>query len=549
MGRPLTVALLAALALVACAREPATNYRAALDGGAAPERVLLLRGNGPGPDTLDPQKARAFESHTVLRDLCEGLTTLARDGGPAPGAASEWSSSENGRTYTFRLRNDLKWSNGDPLVAADFVAGLRRLVDPATASQYAQVVDVIENAAEIIRGQKPPESLGVGAPDDKTVVVSLTTPAPFLPGLLSHTSACPMHGPSLDQHGDAFTRPGNFVASGAFVLAEAIQGTSVTLARNTNYHGNAANRIDAVRYLTMPDENAELRAYRGDELHITSVVPRGQFDWIKENLPAELHVSPQLNTYYYGFNLDRPLFARNPKLRRALSMAIDRERIATSVLRVGELPAYGWVPPGTYNYSSQTFDYASKTQAERNAEAQRLYAAAGFSRAQPAKFELRYNVGEAHSKVAVAVAGMWKEVLGVEVTLAAVEFKALLEDINRRDVDMFRLGWVGDYNDAYTFSQYWRSDFGINMARYKSAEYDALLAAATATTDMALRRQKLEAAERIVLADHPMIPIYFYVNKHLVKPEVQGWYDNVMNVVYSKDLGLSATAAEARLRR
>jgi oligopeptide transport system substrate-binding protein len=219
-------------------------------------------------------------------------------------------------------------------------------------------------------------------------------------------------------------------------------------------------------------------------------------------------------------------------------MAIDRERLATSVLRVGELPAYGWVPPGTFDYTSQAFDYAAMTQAERNAEAQRLYAEAGFSKAKPAKFELRYNVGEVHSKVAVAVASMWKEVLGVEAQLTAVEFKSLIEDINRRDVEMFRLGWIGDYNDAYTFSQYWKSDFSINMPRYRNAEYDALIAAATATTDMAERRAKLEAAERVMLADHPMIPLYFYVNKHLVKPEVQGWYDNVMNVVYSKDLSL-----------
>jgi oligopeptide transport system substrate-binding protein len=523
--------------LTACSGKSA-DERAESASPSSSKPAILVRGAGPAPDSLDPQKARTFEAQTILRDLCEPLALIAKDGSPAPGAANEWSATPNGLEYTFKLRPGLKWSNGDPLVANDYVNALRRLVDPATASQYASVVNVIENADDIVNGRKPPDSLGVSAPDDVTVVIRLTSVAPYLPGLVTHPSTCPIHSPSLAQHGDAFTRAGNFVTNGAFQLQEFLQGTSVSLVRNANYRDNAANRLDGVRYIINPDEGAELRSYRAGELHVTNTVPRGQFDWIQQNLKAELHISPQLNTYYYGFNLDRPLFAKNPKLRRALSMAIDRERLATSVLRVGELPAYGWVPPGTFNYTSQAFDYAAMTQAERNAEAQRLYAEAGFTKAKPAKFELRYNVGEVHSKVAVAVASMWKEVLGVEAQLTAVEFKSLIEDINRRDVEMFRLGWIGDYNDAYTFSQYWKSDFSINMPRYRNAEYDALIAAATATTDMAERRAKLEAAERVMLADHPMIPLYFYVNKHLVKPEVQGWYDNVMNVVYSKDLSL-----------
>ncbi len=498
---------------------------------------VLLRGNGPDPDSLDPHRARSTESMQVLRDLFEGLTRLDHQAAPIPGAAASWSVSADGLVYTFKLRPQLRWSNGDPLVAEDFAAGLRRLVNPATASQYAEVTDVIVNAGDIVAGRKPVDSLGVAAPDDGTVVITLSNPAPYLPGLMAHPSCSPLHRGSLAQLGDRFARPGAQVSNGAFVLKEWLPNSFVRAERNRHYWNDAGNRIDAVKYLQIADENAELRAYRAGEIHMTAVVPRGQFDWIRENLLGELHVAPQMSTYYYGFNLDRPRF-QDVRLRRALSMAIDRDRLANSVLRVGELPANGWVPPGVFNYQAQTFDYATRPMEQRLAEARELLAAAGFRPEKPLSFELRYNNGEVHTKVAVAVASMWKEALGVEARLAGVEFKSLIQDIDRRDVDLYRLSWVGDYNDAYTFLQYLKGGFGINLPHYSSREYDGLLDAAAQQVDVARRRQLLEQAERTALADHPLIPLYFYVNKHLVKPGVRGWYDNVMNVYYSQDFDL-----------
>jgi oligopeptide transport system substrate-binding protein len=527
--RVLTVPL-AVLAIAACGKRD--------DHAGGKQPAILLRGNGPDPDSLDPHKARSTESMTVLRDLFEGLTRLDKHAVTVPAAAASWTVSDDGRIYTFKLRPGVRWSNGDPLVAEDFVAGLRRLVDPATASQYAQVIDVIVNAPDIVAGKKPPDSLGIAAPDENTVVITLSSPAPYLPGLMAHPSIAPLHRPSLAKLGDRFARPGDQVSNGAFVATEWLQCSYIRSTRNTHYWNNAANKLDGVKYLQIADENAELRAYRAGELHCTVVVPRGQFDWIRENLASELHVAPQLSTYYYGFNLDKPLFAKNPKLRQALSMAIDRERLADSVLRVGELPAYSWVPPGVNNYTQQAFDYSRVPAAERIEAARKLLAEAGFTRDKPLKFELRYNAGEVHTKVAVAVASMWKESLGVEASLVAVEFKSLFEAIDRREVDMYRLSWVGDYNDAYTFLQYLKGGFGINLPHYSSAAYDALLDEASRQTDASLRRTLLEQAERTMLADHPLIPLYFYVNKHLVKPELKGWYDNVMNVVYSQDLEL-----------
>ena len=425
------------------------------------------------------------------------------------------------------------------VVAADFVAGLQRLVDPATASGYAQYTDVIANSGDIIAGSRPVQSLGVTAPDDATVLIRLRSPAPYLPTLLSHPSTCPVHRPTLAANPQGFARPGVMVSNGAFVLSEWVQGSSVLLMRNHHYWNDAATHLDGVRYLLIPDENAELARYRGGELQVTFVVPRGQFDWVKANLAGQLHVHPQLTTYYYGFNLRRPPFRDSPQLRRALSLVIDREKLAQLVLRVGELPAYGWVPPGVENYSSQSFDYAQEPMEARIREARQLYAQAGYSKDKPLSFELRYNTGEVHTKLAVAIASMWKEALGADVHLAQAEFKSLLQDIDRGDVEVFRSSWVGDYNDAYTFAQYLKSDFGVNLPHYRSPAYDALLAQAANEADPARRRALLEQAERVMLKDHPLLPIYFYVNKHLVKPEVRGWYDNVMNVVYSRDLSLA----------
>jgi oligopeptide transport system substrate-binding protein len=500
-----------------------------------------VRGNGPEPDSLDPQKARSVEAQNILRDLCEGLTSLAKDASVAPGAARDWTVSADGRTYTFHLRPEARWSNGDPVSAPDFVAALQRLVDPATASQYAQVVDVITNAHDIIGGRKAPGTLGVAAPDAATVVITLDAPAPYLPGLLAHPSTCPIHRASFARSAGSFWRPGTMVSNGAFTLKEWVPGSHVLLERNRRYWNDASTRLDAVRYLHIADENAELTRYRAGELHVTAVVPRGQLDWIRANIPRELHISPQLTTYYYGFNLGRAPFRDHPRLRRALSMVIDRERLAQLVLRAGEPPAYGWVPPGIYNYTPQSFDYRELPLAERIARARRLYAEEGFSPQNPLRFELRYNASRVHDQLAVAVASMWKEALGAEVTIAAVEFKSLLEDIDRGPVDVFASSWAGDYNDAYTFAQCLKSGFGINLTRYHSGEYDALLAAAAAEADEQKRRGLLEQAERVMLRDHPLLPLYFYVNKHLIKPEVEGWYDNAMNVVYSKDLALRQT--------
>ena len=499
--------------------------------------LVLRRGNGPEPESLDPQKARQDSSLNVLRDLFEGLTALDRNANVVPGAASAWTISDDGRIYTFTLRNGLEWSNGDPLVAADFRNGLRRLVDPATASEYANIVAPVVNATAITRGQMPPEALGVDVPDNRTVVIRLAAPAPYVLGLLAHPSTFPIHTSSLEGLGEDFARPGNLVSNGAFTLSEWVLGSHIAAARNPRYRRAADVRLDGVRYYHMADAGTELRRYRAGEIDFTYTIPNQQYAWLRENLGDQLHVGPQLSVYYYGFNLTRPPFRNAPELRKALSLALDRTRIVTQVTGLGEVPACSWVPSGVANYTPQIFEYCDWPRARRIEEARRLYAAAGYTPARPLQVAIRYNTGEVHNRIAVAVAAMWKEALGVESRLHAEEFRVLNQTIQAAEVtEVFRSSWIGDYNDAWTFAQLLESDFGINLTGYSNPEYDALLAQAAAASDSAERRRLLEQAEQRMLADHPLLPIYFYVNKHLVAPALHGFSSNVMNVNYSKDL-------------
>ncbi len=528
---------LALCTLAACGGGDPQSGKSADAPAAEAAPATLNRGNGPEPDSLDPQRARTEAAFNILRDLFEGLTAVGPDGDAVPAAAESWTVSPDGLEYTFRLRDGLRWSSGDRVTADDYVTGMRRLVDPATASPYAQVLEPVVNAAAITRGERPAEELGVAASDARTLVIRVQNPTPYLLGLLAHPSTSPAHGRSLAEHGAEFTKPGRLVSNGAFVLEDWVVGSHLSVKRNRSYWNDAATRLERVRFIHHADPSTEFRQYRAGELDLTYVVPGQQFGWIKQNLPAELHVAPQLSVYYYGFNLTRPPFKDQPELRRALSMVIDREKLTTAVTGVGEAPAYGWVPRGIANYTPQQFDYAARPYVERVAEARELYRKAGYSAERPLEVQIRYNTGEVHNRLAVAIAAMWKDALGVETTLYAEEFRSLLQTIQARsETEVFRSSWIGDFNDAYSFAQLLQSDFGINLTGYANPRYDALLAEAARQADPARRRSLLEEAERVMLADHPLLPIYFYVNKHLVKPYVRGWTDNVMNVQYSKDL-------------
>ena len=518
----------------------------ALFGGCSDRSVdagiVLQRGTNSDPESLDQHKARSIQAADVLRDIGEGLVAYSPTGELVPAASERWEVSADGLTYTFHLREQARWSNGDKVKAGHFVFGLRRLVAPATGAFYANMLAAVANAPEIVSGDLPVDALGVEAPDELTLVIKLARPTPYLLSLLAHPSTFALHPASAAEFGDHFARPGKLLSNGAFVLEAWVPGSLIALRRNENYWNNAATTLDGVNYHVVVQDAAELNRYRAGELHITSTVPPDNFASLRAQYGSELHVAPYLGLYYFGFNLLREPFKDNVALRKALSMAIDRDRLAEKVLGRGEAPAYSFVPPGVDNYEPTVFGFAALTQEERNRVARILYREAGYSEENPLRFDVRYNTSDTNKKIAVAIQSMWSDVLGVETTLINEEFQVLLANMRDAEVtQVFRSSWIGDYNDAHTFLSTLQAGTATNMPRYANEDYESLMKRAAEQVDLGRRRLYLEEAERVMLADHPIIPLYFYVSRHLVSPKVSGWGDNVLDYHYSQHLSLSAT--------
>lgn len=522
----------AALFLAACAptgEAPGTKKAGGETGTERAAAQILRVGNGAEPQTLDPHRAEGVPESNILRDLFEGLVGEAPDGKLVPGAAESWTISADGLVYTFTIRETARWSNGEPVTAGDFEFGLRRTVDPATLSVYSSVLFPIVNAEAVVDGALPPEELGVRAVDERTLEIRLNNPTPYLLGLLTHSTTYPVYPPNVAEHGERFARPGTLVSNGAYRLSDWVVQSHVRLARNPNYWDDASTEIDEVWYYAIENPDAELKRYRADELDITDGLPYNQLTWVRDELGDELEIAPWFGSYYFGFNVTRPPFKDAKALRTAMAMAIDRDILTERVTGAGEIAAYGWVPPAA-GYTGQQPEWAAWTQTERNAEARRLYAEAGYSADNPLRVEVLYNTNENHKRISIAIASMWKEVLGVETSLVNQEWKVFLDTKNRReDTQIFRAGWIGDYDDAYSFAQLRHSKNAQNDSGYASAVYDDLLDRAARELDADKRIALLEEAERVLLEDLPIIPIYFYVSKHLVKPWVGGWTPNVMD--------------------
>jgi oligopeptide transport system substrate-binding protein len=531
-----------------CALLAASSLLAACGGNEAPVQVggasgteladvqVLRLGNGTEIQTLDPQIGQEISGSNVMRDLFEGLVGEAPNGDLVPGTAESWTVSPDGKTYVFTLRRNARWSNGDPVTAADFAFALRRGADPKTGSTYSFILSPILNADDITAGRKPPEELGVRAVDDHTLEIELANPTPYFLGLLTHAVTYPVHRATLEKYGSEWTRPGNLVGNGAFTLAEWVVQSHIKLVRNERYWDNEHTKLDEVWYYPTEDINGELQRYRANELDFTYVIPTTQLNWIRANLGKELVIADYLGSYYYGFNLTRPPFKDNLKLRKALALAVNRDVITQQILGAGQKSAFGWVPPVAH-YKPQQMPEASWTQEQREAEAKKLYAEAGYSADKPLRTEIMYNTQEDHRRVAVAIASMWKQVLGVEATLANQEWKVFIDTRNqKKDTQVYRQGWIGDYNDAFTFAELLRSTSGQNDEGYANPEYDRLVAASQAEPDLDKRAALLEEAERVLLADQPILPLYYYVTMHLVKPWVGGWQPNIMDRHASKDL-------------
>ncbi len=509
-------------------------------GNDGPSVSTLSRGLVTDPESIDPHKVRSTQAAQVLRDIGEGLVGYSASGELVGAAAESWSISVDGLSYAFKIRDDARWSNGDAVTARDFVFALRRLVDPATAAFYAEAVASITNAEQIYAGELLPEELGVAAAENNTLVITLRQPTPYMLSLLTHPSTFPLHPGSVAEHGDNFARPENLLSNGAYKLESWEPASVLRLRRNEYYWNNASTSIDAVNYLVITQEIAQLNRFRAGEIDITDTVPPESFASVREQFAEQLHIAPYLGVYYYGFNLSKPPFANNPELRQALSMAIDRDVLVEKIVGRGEAPAYSWVPPGVKNYEPIRFSYADLSQDERNATARRLYREAGYSKDNPLQTEVRYNTSDTQQRIALAIQSMWAEALGVETTLINEEFQVLLA--NTRDAEItqiFRGSWTGDYDDAHTFLNILQSGNPSNTPGFSNELFDKRMQQAEQQADLDKRRLYLEEAERVLLSEHPVIPLYFYVSKHLVSPRVQGWGDNALDYHYSQHLSLT----------
>jgi oligopeptide transport system substrate-binding protein len=499
--------------------------------------VTLRRGLGGEPGTLDPGAAVDSFSLEVLGDLYEGLTAETADGSIVPGVAAWWTVDSAGKKYEFHLRHDARWSNGAPVRAQDFVNAWRRLVDPKQASPMADNLRVIVGAGDIIAGHAIPSSLGVLAPRDDVLQVVLTRPAPYFPQLLTHYSAFPVFSESAARSHDSRT----WVSNGAYVLSSWTPGGTLQLQKNPSYWDRDHVGIANVIYVPLPDENAECLRYRAGELDLTQSVPAAALASIRAETPNELHIAPFLGTMYYAFNLRAAPFKTNVALRKALVMAVDRRAILKSIQPFGQQPAFGFVPPGTWNYQPQSWDWADTPDATRIAEAKLSYAKAGFSIQTPLHLKLLFNSSPGIKQIAIAIAAMWRETLGIETELIDEEYRVFLDSRKHSPRwDVVRLAWLADYNDAGSFLDTFRSDSPNNDSGYDSPQFNALIEEAENTADVEKRREILEMTEKIMLADYPVIPIYFLSSKRLFKPYIRGETANPLNRLYSKHLTIEA---------
>ncbi|YCI83240.1 oligopeptide ABC transporter substrate-binding protein OppA [Enterobacteriaceae bacterium] len=502
------------------------------------EKQTLVRNNGSEVQSLDPHKIEGVPESNINRDLFEGLLVTDVDGHPSAGVAEKWDNKDF-KVWTFHLRKDAKWSNGEPVTAQDFVYSWQRLADPNTASPYESYLQYghIANIDDIIAGKKPATELGVKAIDDHTLEVTLSEPVPYFYKLLVHSSMSPVPKAVVEKFGEKWTQPANLVSNGAYKLKSWVVNERIVLERNTNYWDNGKTVIDQVTYLPISSEVTDVNRYRSGEIDMTyNNMPIELFQKLKKEIPSEVHVDPYLCTYYYEINNQKPPF-NDPRVRAALKLGLDRDIIVNKVKNQGDLPAYSFTPPYTDGAKLTEPAWFKMTQEQRNAEAKKLLAEAGYTADKPLTFNLLYNTSDLHKKLAIAVSSIWKKNLGVNVKLENQEWKTFLDTRHQGNYDVSRAGWCADYNEPTSFLNMLLSDSSNNTAHYKSETYDKLIGDTLKVTDEAQRTALYQKAEEQLDKDSAIVPVYYYVNARLVKPWVGGYTGkDPMDNIYVKNL-------------
>ncbi|ATG37138.1 periplasmic dipeptide transport protein precursor (dipeptide-binding protein) (DBP) [Phaeobacter piscinae] len=487
--------------------------------------------------SMDPQINTDVEGSDVLRNLFEGLYNEDGNGELVPGVALDHEASADGKTYTFNLRQDAKWSNGEPVTAGDFVYAWRRLADPATASEYAWYMELmqVENAPEVIAGDMPPEKLGVRAVDDHTLEVKITTPLPYFPQMLVHGSTFPVLQSQVEEHGDDWTDAGKLVGNGAFTLTEHQLGERVVMEKSDTYWDAENVVMEKLTALTINDVNQGLTRYLAGELDRVDI-PAGQYPRLKKEYPEQAVSTPYNCSYIYMLNIGEkgPEALRDVRVRKALAYAIDRDIIVERILQGGQKASYNWTHWAIADFDRPELEWADKMdQAQRLEAAKALMAEAGYSRDNPLDLTLQYNTSEDHKKIAIAASQMLKQI-GVNITLDNYEWKIHTDRMQNQDYDMARYAWCGDYNEASTYLDLLTSYSGHNNGEFHNDAYDQVMKDSKTAKDP---QPLYQEAERILAEEMPIIPIYHYANVDMIAEDIKGLPENnVNNNWYGKDL-------------
>ncbi len=497
---------------------------------------VLHLGNGTEPQDLDPHIVTGVTENNIISALFEGLVsehpkTLA----PMPGQAKSWTISEDGLRYEFVLRENAKWSNGDPVTAQDFVWSWERILTPALGAEYAYQLYPVAGAEAFHKGEITSfDEVGVRALGEKRLEVVLENPTPYFLSLLTHYSTFAVHPPTLKAFGDMsergskWTRPGNLVGNGPFLLKTWRLNYLIEVVKNPEYWDAKRVRLSAIRFYPIDNAQTEERMFRTGALHVASTTPSSKIEVYEENNPEQISINPYLGTYFYRFNVNRPPLD-NPLVRRALSMSIDREAIISAVTKGGQLPAFSFTPPDTQGYFPPEGEgsYAISYNVPR---ARALLAEAGFPEGDGfPELELLYNTSDGHRKIAEAIQQMWKSALGIDVRLANTDWKVYLSRTNNLDYDISRAGWIGDYPDPNTFLDMMLSEGGNNRTGWRNEQYDNLIRKAATQSSQADRYQTFSSAEEILNKEAPLMPIYTYTRVTLKHPSVQNWHANILD--------------------
>ena len=474
------------------------------------------------PRELDPQLQGTFDEMCVSLALFEGLTAIdERSSLPVPAAAERWETSADGLRWTFHLRAGLRWSDGSPLTAADFAWSLQRALSPALASEYAYVLYPIRGAQPFNAGSLPADtSLGIRAIDPLTLELDLERPTPHLAAILSLPVAFPVQRALLEKleaAGSArrWTRPEHFVGNGPFVLTEWSPNRQIVARRNPHFHEPA--QLASIVFYPFEQASAQEAAFRTGQLHLTSDLPAARIADYRNRRPESLRLDPFLETDFLRFNTTRPPLD-DPRVRRALTLAIDRRALVEKVALAGQRPATGLLSPELPGYAPPAgvaFDPDT---------ARRLLTEAGYpeGRGIPA-LEAMYFSSELNQKLLEAIQQMWQRELGVAVTLASKEKQVWFTDERRLNYQISLARWIGDYVEPSTFLELFIGGGGNNATGWARPEYDRLVRTGASETDPAVRNALYRQAEELLLRELPIAPLFHGTRPFLIQPSVQGW--------------------------